>query len=156
NAGSGNVINFNITGSGVQTIALAGALPTITNSTTIDGTTQPGYDSGNPKPMIVIDGGATVDANGLTVNYRGSFSAGPIVRALCIIRFGVNSGAARHGIEVVEGDSLTVTGCYIGISADGTTAMRNTGDGIVHRTDSASSAILGGSTAAERNVISGN
>src|SRR4051812_28454513 len=118
------VINFNIAGGGVQTIALAAALPTIANVMTIDGTTQggPGYAGA---PLIVIDGGGTVDADGLAVDYRGDFSAGPVIRGLCIIRFGVNGGAARHGINFIACDSATVTGCYIGIDAAGTAAMRN-------------------------------
>src|SRR5881275_870955 len=37
------VINFNIPGGGVQTIALASALPAVTKATMIDATTQPGY-----------------------------------------------------------------------------------------------------------------
>lgn len=153
NAAPGNVIEFSIAGSGVQTIALASALPEIANSTTIDGTTQPGYAG---SPLIVIDGGGTVDANGITVNYFASSSAGPVFKALCIVRFGVNGGTARHGIESVAGDAMTVTGCYIGIGADGATAMRNTGDGIVHRTPFATPGVYGGSTPADRNVISGN
>jgi RHS repeat-associated protein len=79
-----------------------------------------------------------------------------VFKALCIVRFGLNSGPARHGIENVAGDAMTVTGCYIGIGADGATAMRNTGDGVVHRTPFATPGIYGGSTAADRNVISGN
>jgi RHS repeat-associated protein len=147
------VIDFNIPGGGVQTITLSSALPEIGNAITIDGTTQPGYAG---SPLIVIDGGGTVDANGLTVNYSASSSAGPVFKALCIVRFGLNGGTARHGIENVAGDAMTVTGCYIGIGPDGTTAMRNTGDGIVHRTPFAIPGVYGGSTAAERNVISGN
>jgi hypothetical protein len=43
NANSGaDTINFNIAGSGVQTISLASALPTITEAVTIDGYSQPG------------------------------------------------------------------------------------------------------------------
>jgi RHS repeat-associated protein len=149
------VINFNIGGGGGQTLTLASALPEITGTVTLDGTTQPGYVAGGA-PLIVIDGGGTVDANGLTVNYSASGSAGPVFKALCLVRFGVNGGAARHGIELVAGDAMTVTGCYIGIGADGTTPMRNTGDGIVHRTPFATPGVYGGSTAADRNVISGN
>ena len=38
-----DIIDFNIAGSGVRTIALNGALPQITEQVTIDGTTQPGF-----------------------------------------------------------------------------------------------------------------
>ena len=48
-----NAINFNIPGSGMQTINLLSALPTISQPVTIDGTTEP--NSGG-KPVIQIDG----------------------------------------------------------------------------------------------------
>jgi hypothetical protein len=41
NGQGGDTIAFNIGGGGVQTIQLRSALPTITQSVTIDGTTQP-------------------------------------------------------------------------------------------------------------------
>lgn len=41
NAGA-DMINFNISGAGVQTITLTSALPTIDETVTIDGYTQPG------------------------------------------------------------------------------------------------------------------
>jgi len=50
NAGSGvpDVIDFNIAGAGVHTIALASSLPAITNTTTIDGYSQPGASASAP------------------------------------------------------------------------------------------------------------
>jgi len=42
NAAGADTIAFNITGSGVHTIAISSALPTITGATTIDGYTQSG------------------------------------------------------------------------------------------------------------------
>ena len=46
-------IQFDIPSSGVQTIQLTSPLPTITQSVSIDGTTEPGYEG---SPLIVIDG----------------------------------------------------------------------------------------------------
>src|SRR5436309_412336 len=44
NAGSGgDVISFNLAGSGVRTISLTSALPVITKAVTINGTSQPGF-----------------------------------------------------------------------------------------------------------------
>ena len=42
-AGGSNTIDFNISGPGVQTIALASPLPSLINPTVIDGTSPPGY-----------------------------------------------------------------------------------------------------------------
>ena len=48
NAGSGgDSISFNISGTGVHTINLSSALPTLNKTVTIDGTSQPGF-SGTP------------------------------------------------------------------------------------------------------------
>ncbi len=49
--GGTNTIDFDIPGAGVQTIAAASPLPTITNPLVIDGTTQPGYAG---TPLIAI------------------------------------------------------------------------------------------------------
>src|SRR5581483_3660295 len=66
NAASGAcVIDFNIADSGVQDIQLASALPDITNSVTIDGTSQPGYGG---TPLIELNGaGAGSGVSGLTL-----------------------------------------------------------------------------------------
>jgi hypothetical protein len=63
-----DVIQFSI-GSGVQTIQVGSttgtALPTITGSVTIDGTSQPGYSS---TPLIELDGtSAGANADGLVL-----------------------------------------------------------------------------------------
>src|SRR5260370_29206805 len=51
-----NTIQFQIATSGVQTITPMMALPNITNSVIIDGTTQGGYDPNNPKPLVALNG----------------------------------------------------------------------------------------------------
>ena len=57
-------------GAGPQTISLLSALPTIANSVTIDGTSQPGYGD---TPQIVLDGtNAGAGANGLTISAGNS------------------------------------------------------------------------------------
>src|SRR4051794_25217236 len=45
-----NVIDFAIPTAGVQTISLLAPLPTVTNLVKIDGTTQSGFDTANPRP----------------------------------------------------------------------------------------------------------
>jgi len=58
-----DVINFNIPGSQRHEILLQTVLPAITDSVTINGTTQPGYDIQNG-PSVGINGQAIVNANG--------------------------------------------------------------------------------------------
>lgn len=68
----GATIAFAIPGTGVQTITLATALPTIAAKLTIDATTQPGYSG---TPLIVIDGNNSVTDitvnNGANARLRG-------------------------------------------------------------------------------------
>jgi CSLREA domain-containing protein len=136
-------ISFAI-GSGTRTISPASPLPTITDAVTIDGTTQPGFSPGNT-PIIELNGtSAGIDTNGLLV------SAGPTtIRGLVINRFD------EHGIFVTvsAGAGNTIQGNYIGTNVAGTADLGNGREGI--RIESPS-AIVGGTTAAARNVASGN
>jgi RHS repeat-associated protein len=145
------LIDFNIPGGGVQTITLGSALPTITKFMSVDATTQPGYAGA---PLVVVDGNSG-DFDGLTVNafFTGNSNNKTFVKGLCIVNCGTNGGTPRNGINLVDGDSVTVSGCYLGVNATGNAAARNTGAGI--RVELAV-AIIGGATAADRNVISGN
>jgi hypothetical protein len=63
-SGASNSIDFEIPGSGVQTIVTLSPLPAITNPLVINGTTQPGYAG---LPLIAIAGQPTADADPLTV-----------------------------------------------------------------------------------------
>ena len=148
------LIDFAIPGTGVQTITLASALPQITRVMTIDGTTQPGY-GGNP--LVTIDGNSG-DYDGLVVNFFLSGNGAPTsIKGLCIINCGAPGGTPRHGINLTDSDgAVTVTGCFLGIQATGTTAGRNTGSGIFCAPTSDRTWTIGGTTSADRCVISGN
>jgi hypothetical protein len=140
-----NNINFNIPGAGVQTITPLSALPIITDPVIIDGTTQPGFSG---SPLIELNGasaGSSVD--GLLITAGGS-----TVRGLVINGFG------GDGIELQIGSGNTIQGCYIGTNASGSTPLPNAQNGIfINFGLSAShSNDIGGSNAAERNIISGN
>ena len=68
----------------------------------------------------------------------------------------VISGNAVDGI-IIDGETATGTiilGNYIGVDADGTGALANTGAGILMT--AGGGAVIGGTNPAERNVISGN
>ena len=123
-------ISFNIAPGGAQTIAPLTGLPVVTDPLMIDGATQPGFAGA---PLITIDGISVVDSSGLRVSAGDS-----TVRALRITRFSSNGLALdTAGGNVVQGNEL------LGNASDGL----NIGS---------SNNTVGGTTAAERNVLSGN
>ena len=143
-----DTIQFQI-GTGPQVITPATALPNISDSVILDGTTQPGYGG---TPLIVLDGSAApVGSSGLVLyDHTGS-----TVRGLEIINFSkdfTGSFVNAAGINIENGGGDTIQGNYIG--TDGTHADPNGYAGILVN-DSANN-LIGGTTAADRNVISGN
>jgi len=140
--GTNDTINFSI-GTGVQTISPSGSqLPAINVPIVIDGTTQPDFAG---TPLIVLDGvGAGAFSRGLTINGGNS-----TVRGLVIDRF-------FDGIELITNGGNTVVGNYIGIDSTGTLARGNTGSGGILVNTNSNNDVIGGTTVADRNVISGN
>jgi hypothetical protein len=127
----------------VHTIFPATDLPTIViaEGLTIDGTTQPGYAG---TPLIELHRDAVNGGGGATCL---NFSFTPAtVTALVINR-------CATGINSSNGGGLTVKSCYIGTDAAGTAPQPN-GTGIFLANGTTNT--IGGSTSAERNVISGN
>ena len=127
----GNTITFSI-GTGVKTIRPLTELPEIFG-VTVDGTTQPGYAG---TPLIEIDGSLLP---ALTICLR---VVGGELKALAVNRcpyFAISAGTA------------VIRGCYIGTDVTGQTALGNaTGTRIFQNS------VIGGTTASDRNVISGN
>ena len=139
NAGT-DTIQFAI-GTGAQTITLASPLPTITDPLIIDGTTQPGYAG---TPLIALDG----------VNLGGG-SSGLLISAGASTVKGLNiQHFNTDGIRLFTKGGNTITGNYIGIDLTGTAAAGNAVYGI-EISDSPNN-IIGGTTGAARNLISGN
>ena len=141
-----DTIAFGIPGVGVQTIAPASALPAITDAVTIDGTTQPGYSAVAGAPVIELSGAKAGAGTGLVLGSGQTPANASIVKALIIDRF------AGDGI-LIQGSGDQVKGCYIGLDAAGDAAAPKRGNGI---TVAASQVTIGGSTTADRNVVSGN
>lgn len=158
-------IGFNIPASDpgfdgtVFTIRPLSGLPDLTGgATTIDGATQTSF-TGNTNPAgpeVVINGtllSAPAGGNGLTIR-----SANNRVRSLVINGFrseGCCEGG--HGI-LIDGVAATgnvITGCYLGTNATGSLAIPNDMTG-VSISGSATSNRVGGTSPADRNVISGN
>ena len=132
-------IVFNIPGPGVKTINLLTALPDVTETVIIDATTQPGYAG---SPLIELSGALVSDGSGITIRASGS-----TVRGLSI------GGFNDWGIALRDCDNNIIQANYIGIDATGTLARKNFGGILV--ANSANN-LIGGTTAAARNVISGN
>src|SRR5262245_2021302 len=133
-------IIFNIPGSGSHTITPSTALPTISDPVTIDGSTQPGFTG---SPIIELDGsraGANVD--GLRITAGNS-----VVSGLVINRF------SSDGVELSVNGGNIVQGSYIGTDLTGTVDLGNAFRGL---NITSSNNTIGGTTAAARNVISGN
>jgi hypothetical protein len=131
-------IRFNLGAN--KTITPATELPAITTQIDLNGTSQPGWSG---KPLVEING-ANVAGSGIVV-YAGSSK----VRGLVINRFG------DRGIYVSGGDINVVQGNYIGTDVSGLVALPNGSEGI-RLTDATNLNQIGGTSAAERNVISGN
>ncbi len=131
-----DVITFNVAGSIQLT---SGALPNVTDQVTIDGTSAPGF-AGAPKVEIDFNG-----FSGLRL-YAGANNSA--VKSLGI----VNSNA--DGLLLRAVSNVEIVGNYIGLKLDGLTPGSNVGNGVQLTNGSAN--IIGGDSAAERNIISGN
>ena len=152
-----DAIDFNIPGAGVHTITPSSGLPFITGPLTIDGYTQPGASpnthamtdsdpSDNAVLLIEISGAVVGNANGLVLDDAAD---GSTIRGLVIDQ------AFSVGI-VVRASDVHIEGCFIGIDPTGTTAQGNThGISFEFNFDTANG-VVGGTTPAARNLISGN
>lgn len=152
-----DTIKFDILGSGVQTISPGSALPPITHPVTIDGYTQPGTSPNtqvqgtNAVLMIELDGtNVGLTGSGLQLNsgLNGADASNSVIRGL-VINHGFFFGIFLNG-----GKGYRVEGNFIGTDPSGTTAEGN-GDG-VSIDGGANNSTIGGTSSADRNLISGN
>ena len=141
-------IVFDIPGAGPHTIQPASALPEITDPVVIDATTEPDYAG---TPVIEIDGSlAGAGANGLYVTAGDS-----VIRGLVINRFQVSASQTGGNAVLIEKKGGNVLeGNYLGTDVSGAAALGNQASGI--EINFADDNTIGGTTAAERNVIGGN
>jgi hypothetical protein len=146
-----DTIAFNIPGTGVHTIHLTSALPTITDPILIDGYSQPGSRAntladGDDAVLLIELTRGDLPINGLTLAAGGSTVRGVVING--------NITPGIHGIELRTNGGNRIEGNFIGPDATGTADVGTQGDGVfIH--DVASNTI-GGTTPAARNVISGN
>jgi uncharacterized repeat protein (TIGR01451 family) len=142
-------IEFNIPAAGLQTIALAADLPTITDPVVIDGYTQ---SDASPNTLAIgNDAVLRVEINGnnfnaITINATDTTIRGLVInRSLVAIRF---QGA----------DRAEILGNFIGTDPAGTAALPNSGaiSYVVGIFDESNNVRIGGTDPADRNLISGN
>lgn len=129
-----NEIDFAI-GTGQQSITLASPLPAVSVPVYLNATSQPGYSG---TPLIQINGwGLSIGAGNSTV--RGfdivSTNGGPLITL------------AQAGSNVIQGN-------WLGVDATGTAKAGNSQYGIY--VNNVGNNQIGGTTAAQRNVISGS
>jgi len=141
-----DTIAFNIPGTAPFTIQPSTALPLILNPVIIDGTTQPGFSG---IPLVVLNGSNYTATTGQEITAVGIniLSGGTTVRGLVL------NGWKYGGVGMPTGNGNTIEGNYIGTNAAGTAAVPNLYGVIV--VNSANN-VIGGTTAAARNIISGN
>lgn len=135
-----DTITFNIPGTGSKTISLLNALPEIIDRVTIDATTQPGYAG---TPIVEIDGLGLGSDSGLVIRAGGS-----TVRGLSIGNFRNTSAIWLNAC-----DNNTIQGNFLGVANNGTTARPNLRGVLMTNSNNN---LIGGTTAAAGNVISGN
>lgn len=146
---STNTISFNLAAAGVQKLSLAGPLPPLASPTILDGYTQPGATANtltngfNASILIRLDG----------TNIVGTGADGLQVAASnCVIRGLYLTSFSGDGIEIVSNANCVVEGCVIGLDS-ANTDLGNTLNGVLV---GGAGSRIGGTTAAARNIISGN
>lgn len=113
--GGANPITFNIPGSGLHTVSLQHALPVVPPQTTLDATTQPGY---NGTPLVAINGSGSI-TTAFTLNHDESAIKG----------FSIG-GFTGAGILINGGVDNRIQQCFIGVAPDGVTPAPN-GEGLL-------------------------
>ena len=172
NAVAGNIIGLSAAGTGAVANNVGVYIDDV-GGNTIGGTTalERNLISGNTTDGIRIVG-ASATGNLVQGNYIGTDSSGTLDRgnggsgvflnATTNVTIGgsaagarnVISGNAGHGILIAGGSGHFVQGNYIGTDATGSVDLGNDLHGIV--VSNAGNNLIGGTGAAERNVISGN
>ena len=150
-----NRVEFNLPSSGVHTIAPLTPLPLITNSLTIDGYSQPGASpntitNGNNAVLLIRLDGVNL-TNGFPIGLCLTNTSNNTVRGLAIVRF-------YNGIQLYASSGNTIAGNWIGLDVDNID-RGNQGTGVdvtCAAFNRSTGNVIGGTTPADRNVISGN
>ena len=143
-----------VVGTGVCTIAPAFALPSITSAITIDGYTQAGAlaNTNTVASRLGLNGSLKIELKGNT----GVGFDGLVIRAPGVTVRGLVINNCFRGIDAQPTTAGTVTleGNYLGTSVGGTAFVTNRETGIL--AGGTGTIVIGGTTPAARNLISGN
>ena len=143
NVSTPDKIYFNIPGSGAHVITLGSLLPNVNEAVVLDGSTDPNFAG---MPVIEVRGGGTV-ANAFNVAAGG---AGSTIRGFVI------SGFSTDSIVLTGGNNL-IAGNYVGTNAAGSAvAATPNADGGIRILTGSNNNTIGGTTALDRNIFSGN
>lgn len=136
---------FNIAGGGVRTIVVSPALPTIIETVNLDASTQSGANCTTGSGLLIDLAGASAGNSGFRLmgNAGGSTIKGFVIRSFPI-----------HGIFIDTAGNNSIVCNSIGLSASGIGDAGNAETGITIQ--NSSNNVIGGTTAAERNYVSGN
>lgn len=154
-SGAGDIIEFGITGTGVKTIPISSTLPSITQTVTIDGYTQTGASENTtsfPSPIdaslkIEVDGSGMGSGTGIDIIGDGADNT--TIKGLVI------NDVPYETIYITDSDNVTISGNFIGTDSTGLVDDGGSGHGI-RMSGTATGTIIGGSSGADRNIISGN
>ncbi|MGB7307177.1 MAG: DUF4347 domain-containing protein, partial [Burkholderiaceae bacterium] len=143
-----DVIQFAITDplvGGAHTISITSALPNITETVFIDGTSEPDYAGA---PVIVLrSGGGSSNGLVITATADNSEVRGLVIRNFSDAGISINSGA----------NGVTIAGNYIGsLDVNGNDAGASEQNNLSGIWLQGANATIGGSNPADRNIISGN
>jgi hypothetical protein len=144
-----DVIEFNIASAGVQTITPATPLPTISETLTLNGYSQPGATAntlavGSDAVILIELVGLNAGSNAAGFNIGAN---GVTIRGFAINRF-------QYGVLIDGPDNWTIQGNHLGTNAAGTADLGNQQGLFI--LDGASNGLIGGPNPADRNLISGN
>lgn len=142
-----DVINFNITGSGVHTIALDDEFPSISEGTTVNGYSQPGATvntAAYPQPLNTNLRIEIVAGSSNTANLSIEGAPDTIIQG-----FAIQGG--DYPLVVRQSPGVQIIGNFLGSHADGSAgAASQTTLGI---SDGSDDSFVGGNLPAERNSI---
>ncbi len=139
-------------GTGICTIQPATALPYLFGSgnITINGYSQgdaAAATGGTPAKILIVIDGSLISGSSIGIGIQ---SPDNIIAGLAVNQF--SSGIVLSGSEATNN---SIQGCYVGTDATGTTGPGNSSSGIwVSSTGTGN--VIGGTSEANRNVISGN
>ncbi len=143
-------ITFNIAPGGHQVIHPDSVLPEISDPVILDATTQPGFAG---TPIIEIDA-TNAGVRAFSCGIFSIATSGATIRGLVVNNAVQTDAICINGYGVYQNWYNVIEGCYLGTDVTGMQARPNAGNGVFIQNSSYNR--IGGTTPAQRNVLSGN